>query len=439
MSVPSHNLYDFVHQVTERQYWLLYFYPWGTRNLENARWYYNDLSAVKDPVQGLKNITALKFFQEDDLDLMLIRNFQPILFCHDQEPLNFDFYQDGSEYYQPLLDRVEKENGFRIQDRNLRLSVLNSWRQQWILLHSELNSDQLDRYESTGQYVGAYWWSHALLTLDWYRYAQHDLSLANRCPKKDFLIYARESTGTREYRKTFINLLDPIKTHCQIGSFKTDPVSSDSSSVYDAYDFVSTNISVVLETVFDQRIHLTEKTLRPIACGHPFILAGGPGSLAKIRSYGFKTFSPWINESYDNEKDPQKRMSMIVEEMTRLSQLSNQEKESLFARCQDIAQYNKIFFFSDNFIKSVKDELVNNVKQAEIKCDNRLSTSFNLWHRTQKKKHTPERVFSQPNDLRKVLVPLMRHLRVNSGSFKQYQGHQHCLDDKSSTDGDDIQ
>jgi hypothetical protein len=48
----------------------------------------------------------------------------------------------------------------------------------------------------------------------------------------------------------------------------------------------------VAETVFDTRIHLTEKTLRPIACGHPFILAAGPGSLKYLQTYGFRTFSP---------------------------------------------------------------------------------------------------------------------------------------------------
>jgi hypothetical protein len=168
-------------------------------------------------------------------------------------------------------------------------------------------------------------------------------------------------------------------------------------------------------------------------------LAAGPGSLAKIRSYGFKTFSPWINESYDDEKDPQKRMIAIVEEMTRISKLPSQEKQLLFANCHSIAQYNKSIFFSDGFVESIKNELVSNVKQARIKCGDRLSTSFNLWHRTQKKKHTPERVFSQSNNIRKVLTPLMRHLRLNSGSFKQYQRHEHGLDDKSSTNGDDVQ
>jgi hypothetical protein len=396
------------------------------------------MESVLDPIKGLSNITASRFFDEKELDLTTVRNFQSILFCHDQEPLNFNFYNDDSPYQKPLLDRVEKENGFEIKNRNLRLSVLNSWREKWILLHSELNSQELKRYEATGEYIGAYWWSHALLARDWYRYAQHDPGLAHRCAKKDFLIYARESTGTRSYRKDFLELVAPIDQYCQVGSFRTSTVTSDASSYYDPYDFISTNISVVLETVFDHRIHLTEKTLRPIACGHPFILAAGPGSLEKIRSYGFKTFSPWINESYDLEKDATKRMNMIVHEMQRIATLSDQEKQSLNDVCQHIAQHNKSVFFSDTFISDIKKELVDNVREANNKTGERLSTVFNLWHRAQNKKHTSKRVLLKSNERRKVLIPLMRYLRFNQGSFEQYQGHEHCLDNKSGANGNDV-
>jgi hypothetical protein len=50
---------------------------------------------------------------------------------------------------------------------------------------------------------------------------------------------------------------------------------------------------------------LTEKALRPIACGQPFILAATPGSLQYLRSYGFKTFSGYIDETYDTIQEMQ--------------------------------------------------------------------------------------------------------------------------------------
>ena len=35
MSIPTNNLYDFVHQVLESKFLLRYFYPWGEKQLEN--------------------------------------------------------------------------------------------------------------------------------------------------------------------------------------------------------------------------------------------------------------------------------------------------------------------------------------------------------------------------------------------------------------------
>jgi hypothetical protein len=438
MTVPSHNLYDFVYQVTEKRFWMLYFYPWGNKDLINAKWYHSDEESLQDPINSLQYIQAEKFYPKQELNSMLIRNFQPILFCHDQEPLNFDLYSDGSPFYQELLNTVEKQNGFAIPNRNLRLSVLNSWQQQWILLHSELNSSELARYESTGQYVGAYWWSHAMLSRDWYRYAEHDPALKTRNIQKDFLIYARDTAGSRSYRRDFLDQIAPIADHCQVGSIRSATVTSDSSSTYDPFDFTSTNMSIVLETIFDHRIHLTEKILRPLACAHPFMLAAGPGSVKLLQNYGFKTFAPWINESYDLEQDHNQRLAMITAEMTRISILPTAEKQALFETCQRIADYNQQVFFSNEFIEKIKDELIDNVNMAYQCTGNKLNSEFYLWHRWQKKKHTPERVFNAVVDHQQYNIPLARHLRRNQGSFKQYQGHEHCLDDKSSANGDNV-
>ena len=438
MTVPSHNLYDFVYQVTEKRFWMLYFYPWGNKDLVNARWYHNDEESLQDPVRRLQYTQAEKFYPKQQLNSISIRNFQPILFCHDQEPLNFDLYSDNSPFYQELLNNVEKQNGFAIPDRNLRLSVLNSWQQQWILLHSELNSSELARYESTGQYVGAYWWSHGMLSRDWYRYAEHDPALKTRNIQKDFLIYARDTAGSRSYRKDFLNQIAHIADYCQVGSIRSTAVTSDSSATYDPFDFTSTNMSIVLETIFDHRIHLTEKTLRPLACAHPFMLAAGPGSVKLLQHYGFKTFAPWINESYDLEQDHNRRLAMITAEMTRISALPPAEKQALFETCQRIADYNQQVFFSNEFIEKIKNELIDNVEMAYQRTGNKLNSDFYLWHRWQKKKHTPERVFNAVVDYQQYNIPLARHLRRNQGSFEQYQRHEHGLDDESGANGNDV-
>lgn len=69
----------------------------------------------------------------------------------------------------------------------------------------------------------------------------------------------------------------------------------------------------------------SEKTWKPISVKQPFIIAGFAGCLDILKDKGYKTFHPYINESYDKELNHQKRLEMVVEEIQRLSNLSEEE------------------------------------------------------------------------------------------------------------------
>jgi len=435
MTVPTHNLYDFVHQVTEKRHWLVYFWPWGERDLSCGKWYHNNFEMIADPVRGIdyKNLVASKFFLWNTIkeNTFLVRHLQSVLFCHDQEPLNWDHYLDSSPFQQTLINLKKDVNGFEYLEKHIRLNVLHNWQRHWILLHSEINSAELEKYQQNG-YIGAYWWSHAVIARDWYRYAEHDPALKPQATQKTFLVYCRDTTGSRTYRQDFLNMLDSnLKFHCQIGSLSGRLATADASAEYDVVDFNTTGISVVLETVFDQRIHLTEKILRAIACGHPFILAAGPGSLKLLRHYGFKTFAPWINENYDQEIDPAKRLEMIVKEMQKISANS----ESIITQCREIAQYNQKRFFSADFLSQVQQELFTNVKLAHEKTLDCLDPTVWLEERRLKRK---DKSLLPDGPVQKELLKLARWVRLNNGSFKQYQSHEHSLDNESSANGDNV-
>ena len=57
---------------------------------------------------------------------------------------------------------------------------------------------------------------------------------------------------------------------------------------------------------------LTEKTIKPIAAGMPFVMVSSYKFLYHLRKFGFKTFHPFIDESYDVEPDLQKRITMVM-------------------------------------------------------------------------------------------------------------------------------
>jgi predicted XRE-type DNA-binding protein len=121
----------------------------------------------------------------------------------------------------------------------------------------------------------------------------------------------------------------------------------------------------VSETVyFGRRQHLTEKTFKPIAMGMPFILNAPAGSLAYLKSYGFKTFDSVWDESYDLVEDPAERLIQIAELMKYISSWNPEKRNKKIAEAQAIADYNKKHFFSQEFFDLVIGELKTNLKSA---------------------------------------------------------------------------
>ena len=109
-----------------------------------------------------------------------------------------------------------------------------------------------------------------------------------------------------------------------------------------------TFFSVVTESIFeDVSVFLDEKVWKPIYNYHPFIILGCPNSLKKLREWGFKTFHPHINESYDEEVNPGKRMGMIVDEVERLCSMSFDELKMWYKELIPILKHNNFILKED--------------------------------------------------------------------------------------------
>ena len=75
------------------------------------------------------------------------------------------------------------------------------------------------------------------------------------------------------------------------------------------------HINRLIELVPESRqnfFYVTEKTLKPIASGMPFVIVGCHRFLQQLRHIGFRTFHPFIDESYDNEEDMMIRVEKAV-------------------------------------------------------------------------------------------------------------------------------
>ena len=379
MSVPLDRLYHYLADVVNHDLVIYRWAPHGSRKLED--------------------LTLLRAGYQDDWAMMV---------CHDQEPLNSTLYS-SMDFDIAVGNYFQNHHGFAqftyltppvvsyLASLGFRgLTSPGNQFDQTLLLHSEQHSAEVDKFVQQG-YVPVYYWSHGMIALDWFRYAEHDpvLTFDTNQIQKDFLIYNRAWAGTREYRLCFVEQIveRQLDQHCkisfnacdvdghysqhkfvnpafQITNFNLEDLlptnihDATASADYCGEDYTSTAIEVVLETLFDDsRWHLTEKALRPIACGKPFILMATPGSLTYLKQYGFETFAGLIDESYDQIVNPRQRLQAVVNEMTRISVLAPAVKLELYTKLHEIAKRNQRRFFGE-FFDQVQQEYVNNVEQA---------------------------------------------------------------------------
>lgn len=100
---------------------------------------------------------------------------------------------------------------------------------------------------------------------------------------------------------------------------------------------------------------LSEKTYKSIRMKHPFIMVGPHRSLEFLKSRGYKTFSPFIDESYDLVEDSFLRMQMITDEIERLCNLSEQELFDFTVFAKNIVEHNYNVLASVNNFNTLND------------------------------------------------------------------------------------
>ena len=158
-------------------------------------------------------------------------------------------------------------------------------------------------------------------------------------------------------RQIILNLVDVNKTDDLQALFplnidgitnvpNMEKIINQSYSVYD-----STLISVVTESNFvNKQIYHSEKTWKPIANKHPFIIVGPTGSLENLKSLGYKTFSDFWDEAYDLETKDTIRLMRIASLCKNISNWSTSKKKDFFYESMCITKHNY------NLLKSIYTE-----------------------------------------------------------------------------------
>lgn len=104
--------------------------------------------------------------------------------------------------------------------------------------------------------------------------------------------------------------------------------------------YIDTYFSLVTETICAESPYSfrTEKIAKPLAMGHPFIVASNPGFYRDLHNLGFKTFGHVIDESFDSINNAQERMDRVVDIVTDLCQ---QDLASFLKECYNVCKYNQ--------------------------------------------------------------------------------------------------
>lgn len=130
-----------------------------------------------------------------------------------------------------------------------------------------------------------------------------------------------------------------------------------------AEPYIDTYFSVVTETVFEYPYSFrTEKIWKPIAIGHPWIVAANYGYYRDLRKLGFKTFDHLIDESFDLIENNNDRIVRIAETVEDLCKSGASE---FLQAAKDICKYNQQHLwtirgpvqqeFTGNFFNFLKD------------------------------------------------------------------------------------
>jgi hypothetical protein len=175
-------------------------------------------------------------------------------------------------------------------------------------------------------------------------------------------IFNRESQLTVEQRKLVYQEFNKLDSELTLDYQDTPGSASAEMGARQTDLFQRAFVHIVTETLFySERLHLTEKIFRPVVLFRPFILAGCAGNLAYLKRYGFHTFDSWWDESYDNETDNQRRLSMITDIVKDLCAKSQQELEIMYEEMRPTLEYNQQHFYG-KFRQIVVDEMLDNFK-----------------------------------------------------------------------------
>ena len=138
---------------------------------------------------------------------------------------------------------------------------------------------------------------------------------------------------------------------------------------YTRFFYTNTFCSLTSETLVSGDIlFFSEKTFKPIYNLQPFLFLGNPYSLKKLKEFGYKTFSDWWDESYDDEIDYLKRIKKLSKLMEEICDWSEKKCFDVTQEMEEVLVHNFNNFMDNKRFENYALELsmFNKVKNKNL-------------------------------------------------------------------------
>lgn len=115
--------------------------------------------------------------------------------------------------------------------------------------------------------------------------------------------------------------------------------------------------SFVNETYIDENynVFFTEKSMKPLAYGHPMLLFSSAGALAELKKLGFETYSSIFDESYDSVEVPQLRFEQLLNQVFDLFEESQETLALMYTKIKPVLEHNHNYFWHGLHQQYLKD------------------------------------------------------------------------------------
>ena len=119
-------------------------------------------------------------------------------------------------------------------------------------------------------------------------------------------------------------------------------------------------VNMITDTFFDTPtniLFLSEKVFNAIAYGQIFIMMAPAYSLKFLKSQGYQTFSPWVDESYDNIENNYLRIKAVTEAFINFISQPIEVIEKIYIECLPIIQHNHNLLLNSKFTTTLENDI----------------------------------------------------------------------------------